>query len=137
VIEYQYKIRPDGCMKGELLMGRRGRKQFMAKNSINKHKCFFDGITLMALHNCTVPYELLPEQDEELRKLRAYLRKKPYTVWCSQRGWDIFLKYVNEKNKEERFFGKLKEKEREHAGDLYLTYTGELKTARSLNKWDW
>ena len=120
-------------------MGRRSRKQIMAKQSFFTPKCFFDGITLMALHDCIPPYELSPEHSEELEQLQKYLRNKSYlfTVWVSQKGWENFLKYVIERGKEEKFFGELQEKIKEHAGDLYLTYDCYLKTAKSLTRWDW
>jgi len=104
---------------------------------MGKQKCFFDGITLFALEKCEVPYELPPKEGEAWKRLQAYLRKQSYTIWCSQRGWDNFLKYTIERNKEEAFFSELKEKERESPGDLYLTYDGRLKTAKSLTRWDW
>ena len=118
-------------------MGRRGRKQIMSKNSCFKPRCFFDGITLIALHDCVSPYELSPEQGETLERLKAYLRKQSYTVWCSKRSWENFLKHVIEKDKEEIFFDELMEKTREYQGDLYLTNDGYLKSARSLTRWDW
>ena len=118
-------------------MGRRGRKQIISKNPSFIPRCFFDGITLIALHDCESPYELPPEQGEAWEKLKAFLRKQSYTIWCSQRGWENFLKYIIEKDKEKQFFGELREKTKECEGDLYLTDDGYLKSARSLTRWNW
>lgn len=118
-------------------MGRRGRKELLSKYPVGKQRCFFDGITLMALHTCEPPYELTPEQGEAWERMKSFLSRQPYRVWCSQRGWENFLKYTIERNKFSKFIGELRDKAMECSGDLYLTYDGRIKTAKSLTRWDW
>ena len=118
-------------------MGRRGRKEMMSKFPVGKTKCFFDGVTLLALDLCEPPCELTPEQGESWAKIKSFLRRQSYTVWCSQRSWENFLKFTIERNKYSKFIGELRSKAMENSGDLYLTYDGRIKTARSLTRWDW
>ena len=118
-------------------MGRRGRKKMMSEYPVGKARCFFDGITLVALHKCEPPYELSPEKGEAWERMKTFLSRQKYTVWCSQRSWENFLKYTIERNKLSKFYGELREKVKEYSDDLYLTYEGRLKTARSLTRWDW
>jgi len=83
-----------------------------------------------------LPHKLSPENEDDWKKLTAYLRRQPYTVWCSQRGFENFLKYTIERNKEQVFFDELKRNEKKRTGDLYITNTGKIKSANALARWD-
>ena len=118
-------------------MSRRGRKQIMSQGSSFKQRFFFDEVTLIALHVCEPDHELTPQQDKAWNKLKEFLRKQTYTILCTRQGFQNFITYIIERDRETKFFGELREKRKEFQGDLYLTDDCYLKPTKSLARQNW
>lgn len=105
-------------MKGEIIMSRQRNY---------RPNFFFDGKTLKALNTRCPPGNLTPKEEAEWKDLKEYLDGQPFTVMCTEKGWQTFLDKKFYSGKVYDFISQLKKMEWQLPTLMYyFTDKGEL-----------
>ena len=102
----------------------------MARYRNVRRKFFFEGKTLKTLHTCIPTCELSNYEEETWEELKLFIEKQPYSVWCTPKAWDNFVRDVIKRHGVYYFIEYMEKVVSRHPAKMYnLTIDGKIKPA--------